>query len=542
MEAMNMKKAFFFLILIIMMVIFPIFASGAENAGDFQYTLEGSNAVIVRYSGSKSYVEIPTSIDGHPVTSIGAWAFFDCQTLKSIVIPSSIISIGDSAFSQCYKLDTVHIYDGLSNIGNDAFSNCDSLTCITIPNSVISIGQGAFSYCDRLTDIKLPDSLTIIEDNLFAYCKSLSSIEIPGGVTEMGFEVFSNCTSLSSVSFPDTLENIGYEAFKQCVSITSIVIPDSIKYIVDGAFLGCVNLSSVILPKNLKGINDNTFTNCSSLASISIPDSVTSIGNYAFCACTSLENVVIPKHVESIGDSAFELCVYLKSIEIPESVISIGIMAFYENSQSLIITGVAGSYAQQYAENENILFNDSSLLDTHNESGYIEGNLLDLIVNGTITANIIGDKINVANISLTNNTNEEVKVFIGFGTYFLASISYAQDLLVTSEYEVLISPHGNASEIIETACMEIEDRIPDSNDCFSVRSLKNDSDLRKVLPIFKVRGCSYAVMQAVVWMITDNASFSDLGKLTTSYGSRYIVEDDYNEAMDILVEAGLRNP
>ena len=87
------------------------------------------------------------------VTSIGKYAFDNCQSLTSVTIPSSVTSIGDGAFYECTGLTSVTISSGVTSIGYDAFCECTGLTSITIPDSVTSIGSSAFYNCTGLTDV-----------------------------------------------------------------------------------------------------------------------------------------------------------------------------------------------------------------------------------------------------------------------------------------------------------------------------------------------------------------------------------------------------
>ncbi|GHU55388.1 hypothetical protein FACS1894132_11430 [Clostridia bacterium] len=116
----------------------------------------------------------------------------------------------------------------------------------------------------------------------------------------------------------------------------------------------------IVIPSMLGGypvtlIGGWAFENCTSLTSITIPNSVTSIGERAFFNCTSLTSITIPNSVTSIGYSAFRYCTSLTSIVIPDSVTSIGIYAF-ENCTSLTIYGYKNSYAESYANKNNIPF------------------------------------------------------------------------------------------------------------------------------------------------------------------------------------------
>ena len=51
-----------------------------------------------------SSVNIPDSIDGYTISSIGANAFQDCSNLTEVTIPNSVTNIGDNAFNGCTNL------------------------------------------------------------------------------------------------------------------------------------------------------------------------------------------------------------------------------------------------------------------------------------------------------------------------------------------------------------------------------------------------------------------------------------------------------
>ena len=78
----------------------------------------GSSAVSISTSGA---ITVPSTLGGKPVTSIGDYAFYQCDRLTSVTIPNSVTKIGKSVF-----------YD------------CSSLTNVTIPNSVTRIGPETF--------------------------------------------------------------------------------------------------------------------------------------------------------------------------------------------------------------------------------------------------------------------------------------------------------------------------------------------------------------------------------------------------------------
>lgn len=142
---------------------------------DFYYAINAKNEITItgRNLFSSSFLDIPSTIEGKIVTTIGKSAFED-SSLKSITIPNSVTTIGE-----------------------EAFENCDSLTSITIPNSVTTIGNSAFSNCDSLTSITIPDSVTTIEGFVFYDCDSLTSITIPDSVISIGDDAFDDCESIT---------------------------------------------------------------------------------------------------------------------------------------------------------------------------------------------------------------------------------------------------------------------------------------------------------------------------------------------------------
>ena len=134
------------------------------------------------------------------MTSIGEYTFYDCSSLTSITIPSSVTSIGEEAFWGCVSLTSITIPSSVTSIGRYAFSNC-SLTSITIPSRVTSIGEYTFSNCRSLTSIILQSGVTGIEENAFYSCRSLTSITIPSSVTSIGWCAFAGCSSLTDVYY-----------------------------------------------------------------------------------------------------------------------------------------------------------------------------------------------------------------------------------------------------------------------------------------------------------------------------------------------------
>lgn len=120
---------------------------------------------------------------------------------------------------------TEEMLDGVTSIGFCCFYDCTSLTSVEIPSSVISINSYAFRYCSSLTSVTIPNSVTSIENLAFADCP-LASITIPSSVTNIGSEAFRFCTSLASVTvLATTPPTLGTGVFSNTHSSLKIYVP-----------------------------------------------------------------------------------------------------------------------------------------------------------------------------------------------------------------------------------------------------------------------------------------------------------------------------
>ncbi len=126
---------------------------------------------------SLTSVTIPDS-----VTEIGDFVFAGCRNLREfngkyasedgrcLIIDGTLTSFAPAGLTE------YTIPNSVTTIGRYAFYDCDSLTSVTIPDSVTTIGEYAFYYCSSLTSVTIPDSVTTIGDYAFDGCHSLTSV------------------------------------------------------------------------------------------------------------------------------------------------------------------------------------------------------------------------------------------------------------------------------------------------------------------------------------------------------------------------------
>lgn len=202
-------------------------------------------------------VEVATSI-----TNIGGYAFSQCRSLRSVVLPN-VISINTRAFESCNSLESITM-PKVKNIESYAFTWCRSLVNLDV-QSVTNIGQEAFSYCSGLEYIEIPESVKIIGSSTFSSCTSLRSA-IMNGVTNVGYRAFSSCSLMENVSMR-SVESISWYAFNNCSALANINAPNIVE-IGQKAFNGCTSLKYFEVPETVTVIDSGAFNGCRQLESI----------------------------------------------------------------------------------------------------------------------------------------------------------------------------------------------------------------------------------------------------------------------------------
>ena len=325
----------------------------------------GCNAII-RKSDLSLILGCANTIIPNGIKSIGPYAFFNCEKLKSITFPTSLISIEYYSFWGCKGLTSLTIPYNVSNIGSHAFWGCGGLISITVHNSNSSydsrdncnaiIQKSNNSLILGCGNTIIPNSVTSLAFGAFAYCSNLTTITIPSSVKDFEGHTFAGCENLTSIILPDGLKNIGSNSFSDCISLSSITIPDEVTSIGSRCFSGCSSLSNIVLPNSLTTIETSAFSYCKSLTSVVIPNSVKTIGEQAFWPCPSLETIVIGSGVSSIEGYNFSQCKRLSQVEsMLIKPIEIDNTIFAENSPNAILIvpkGTRNSYESSSWKNK----------------------------------------------------------------------------------------------------------------------------------------------------------------------------------------------
>ena len=375
------------------------------------------------------------------VTSIGAHAFDDCDSIEGVyiddvsswcsmnfgdsplygtnlyvnnelmtelTIPASVTSIPANAFYGCTSLVSVTFAEdsNLESIGNYAFYNT-VLTSITIPSGVTSIGTSAFASCDYLVSVTFAEGskLESIGSNAFGSCYRLvevinnSSLDIEkgsstyGGVAKYALDVYTGESKVTHkndflfYTYKGVHYLLGYKGDK-----TNLVLPESFNdenYAINQyAFYWCYSLESITLPSNLIEIGRSAFSGCDSLV-------FNNYGNAKYLGnetnpylaliqsdSTSITTCTIHEDTRIISSNAFSSCTKLTSITIPSGVTSIGDSAF-DSCRALT----------------NIIFDEGSKLESIGDSAFSNCDLTSITIPSGVTS--IGDSA-FSNCDLTS--------------------------------------------------------------------------------------------------------------------------------------------
>lgn len=285
-----------------------------ETNDGFKYKIDENGALITKYIGKSTNVEIPETIEGKKVYRIEASAFEGRGDIKKLVIADSVTEIAYGTFDDCSGLTGIVFGKGITRVGHEHLG--------------INLNDIMLGGCKSLESVVFTDSLTQIED-----------------------DVFSGCKNLKSVTLGNKLQSIGNFAFSGCSSLANIDIPKSVTYIASTAFENSAWLENKRKENPLVIINGILYDGKTCSGKVTIPNGITKITNEAF-AKSNVTDVTIPNGVKEIGSGVFMDCNNLKTVKLPDSVTYIEcymetncLPAFY-GSDNVKITYKGKTYTQ----------------------------------------------------------------------------------------------------------------------------------------------------------------------------------------------------
>lgn len=327
------------------------------------------------------------------------YAYRDC--IKRIVISDGVTSVGDYAFYNCENVESID-FGNVVRIGKSSFvrNTYDSdapLTELNLPVSLKTIDSGAFYYCYSLKKLNYQGTINDWADisfvnensnpikythNLYIAGEAVTDVNITASVTEIKPYAFYGFSGMKSLTLPETIANIGKGAFYQCRGLESVTMPcsatiesgdsssenfdlcDKISKVTltsgNGVMVynsqspwhdGKSSLTEVVLSDGIESICDNAFKDCINLEFVTFPNNPYTLGGGALSNTLWMKNhvvnglyivgnslidgslatgeVVIPGNVTEIKKMAFANNGSITSLTIPENVVNVEEQAFY---------------------------------------------------------------------------------------------------------------------------------------------------------------------------------------------------------------------
>ena len=293
------------------------------------------------------------TVDGveYSVTSIGDYAFKDCQALTSVSMPS-VTNIDSGAFWLCSSLTSVYM-PSVSSIGDDAFRDAP-ITNLSLPATLTSIGNSSFTETREIT-LGATTPAALGTDVFWKYAvfrvpeSAVNDYQTAAGWINYKDQIF----SMSDITDYD----VTVTAQEKESGLQNVLTQYNLGKVVSLKVAGTINSYDIMVIRNKMPylhhldlteativandfeyytgyhtednvIGDKMFYNLDKLISIKLPKNATSIRSAALLWCFSLVEVVLPVKIESIGNNAFGSCKYLKNIDLPPTLKTIDAAAF----------------------------------------------------------------------------------------------------------------------------------------------------------------------------------------------------------------------
>jgi hypothetical protein len=202
-----------------------------------------------------------TIVDGKIIAD---QAYYRNNTLGSVNIPSSITEIGEFAYARS-TVSQLTVSEGVETIGYGAFYHCDGLAAVVLPSTLKCVEPKAFTHTawveNFMNGLTGDGDFLVSGNTLIAYRGNSAEVTVPDGVSLIAGEAFMGHSEINKVNLPDSVEIIGEGAFEDCTSLSEIVWGQNVSAIKDRAFADC-NLTNITLPDSvisvgLKAFDDN---------------------------------------------------------------------------------------------------------------------------------------------------------------------------------------------------------------------------------------------------------------------------------------------
>lgn len=207
------------------------------HEGDFGFEVNvgKQEATLVSYRGTEESVILPSFFGDYPVRVIGTNAFSGNETIKEVIFSDTNTTVEEYAFMDCISLETVVIPENVVSFDDRVFANCIALKNVTLLSEMVSMPTNMFSGCSMLSNLTISDTITDFSYGCFNGCSSLTNLDFVKHGDLLGSYSF-NGTGAQSVILSESLLAIPNYAFTRCPNLEFVTIPESVVLIQPYAF------------------------------------------------------------------------------------------------------------------------------------------------------------------------------------------------------------------------------------------------------------------------------------------------------------------
>lgn len=160
------------------------------------------------------------------------------------------------------------------------------------------------------------------------------------------------------------------------------------------------------------------------------------------------------------------------------------------------------------------------------------GNIVDLLNQMKIEARVLGKNIEEIILHLRRLVPYQLFVLIPAGTYFKPSKGNIQNMVATIENNIVLATPAWYDLTVSVACANMNRSVPGDGDTFEIRKSSYQDELERLAPVLNKEYVGPQIRQAAIWIVTDNASYNDLGTL------KIRIKDDLIKKLINLEAAG----
>ena len=263
--------------------------------------------VIPEYVENNDIVYTVTAIEDYNL-SLGKHAFFGCDQIPELVLPSTLQTIGQRSFAKCKQIKTVVIPSQVKSIGYEAFASCSGITTIEFQNAETCTELEKQDINTFYSHVKL----IIPNGTINAYVATWknSSVEVyekSGSVFSIGGFIYTITDNLlKEVSVRE-----GIAASNELNVADNVLHMNGSQYqvtAIDNKGFYKTDYTSITLGENIRIIGQQAFgvMNRMTGKTIVFPSSISHIGTAAFVACAS-EYVFRSNTPPALDDEVYEI-------------------------------------------------------------------------------------------------------------------------------------------------------------------------------------------------------------------------------------------